>query len=85
MAEAAKPPKAIPITVNTKQVEMTSLQATGLEIKQAAIAQGVQIQPDFLLSVRLENGGSKNIADNKTVTLTKKHRAFTAVDGDDNS
>lgn len=57
---------------------------TGLEIKQAAIAQGVPIQIDFVLSEELANGRTQIVGDNETVTVNKRSK-FHAVSPDDNS
>lgn len=80
---ADKKPKTITITVNKKPVEMEDRRVTGLEIKQAAITQGIKIQPDFQLAL-VEPRGEKIIGDNDEVTLTK-HSTFVATAGDDNS
>ena len=52
--------------------------ATGLEIKEAAIKQDVNIQVNFVLQVQLPNGSSKVIGDEDKVPLTE-HLAFTAI------
>jgi hypothetical protein len=57
---------------------------TGLEIKEAAIAQGVQIDTGFQLSEELPSGETRIIGDADVVTVNK-HSTFTAVAGDDNS
>jgi hypothetical protein len=57
---------------------------TGTEIKAAAIAQGVHIQPNFVLQEELPNGTSKIIGDNDPVHL-RAHLRFTALAPDDNS
>ena len=64
-------PKPTTIHVNEKPVDMPDDHATGLEIKQAAIRQGVQIQPDFELVEELENGRTKNIGNDDEVKLKK--------------
>ena len=74
----------VAITVNEKPVTVTGPKATGLEIKQAAIAQGVQIGLDFQLSEELPNGRTRIVGDADTVTVNKNSR-FDAVAGDDNS
>ena len=58
--------------------------ATGLEIKDAAIKQGVNIQQNFVLQVELPNGSSRVIGNDDKVLLTE-HLAFTAIAADDNS
>lgn len=58
---------------------------TGLQIKQAAIAQGVEIQEDFHLVLEAEPGHpAREIEDDDKVTVTDK-TAITANDGDDDS
>lgn len=81
---AAPPGHDVTITVNEKPVTVTGPKATGLEIKQAAIAQGVQIGLDFQLSEELPNGRTRIVGDADTVTVNKNSR-FDAVAGDDNS
>ena len=76
--------KTVTIEVNDHKVEMPAGPATGLEIKQAAIKQGVNIQVNFVLQVQLPNGSSKVIGDNDKVPLTE-HLSFTAIAADDNS
>ncbi|MGN6221870.1 MAG: multiubiquitin domain-containing protein [Microbacterium sp.] len=71
------------VTVNRKPVDLPDKHVTGLEIKQAAIAQGVAIQLDFQLS---EKKGSKlrPVADGDAITV-KTGDEFRAVTGEDNS
>jgi hypothetical protein len=58
---------------------------TGLQIKEAAIAQGVEIELDFHLVLEAHDGHpARRIGDNETITVTK-HSVFTANDGDDDS
>ena len=77
-------PKTIEIEVNDQKVEMRGELATGLEIKQAAVEQGVSIQTNFVLQLHLPNGSSKVIGDDDKVELSE-HMAFTAIAADDNS
>ena len=76
--------KTVTIEVNDHKVEMSAGPATGLEIKEAAIKQGVNIQVNFMLQVQLPNGSSKVIGDEDKVPLTE-HLTFTAIAPDDNS
>jgi hypothetical protein len=78
-----KPQPTFTITVNRKSVEMPDKHATGMHIKQAAIAQGVQIGLDFQLSQKVDN--KWEIIDDNEKVRVDKHPEFTAVDGDDNS
>ena len=76
--------KTVTIEVNDHKVEMPAGPATGLEIKDAAIKQGVNIQVSFVLQVQLPNGSNKVIGNDDKVPLTE-HLAFTAIAPDDNS
>ena len=76
--------KTVTIEVNDQKVTMPAGPATGLEIKEAAIKQAVNIQPNFVLQLQLPNGSSKVIGDGDKVPLTE-HLAFTAIAADDNS
>jgi hypothetical protein len=77
-------PSTVTVTVNTKPVDLPKRRVTGLEIKQAAIAQGVNIQADFVLFRVKEHGKRDPIRDDEKV---EPHRGdeFEAVPGDDNS
>ncbi|QQS40017.1 MAG: multiubiquitin domain-containing protein [Acidobacteriota bacterium] len=77
-----RPP--VRIFVNEQEVEMKKRTATGSEIKTAAIAQGVQIQQNFMLMEELPNGTSRKIGDADEVRL-RPHMKFTAIAPDDNS
>jgi hypothetical protein len=83
-AAKPKPPKTITIEVNARKVEMPEKEATGLEIKQAAIAQGVAIQLNFVLQQELPNGSSVIVGDADRVRI-REHMSFTAIAPDDNS
>ena len=75
----------VTVTVNRIPVTLNLHRVTGLQIKQAAIAQGVEIQLDFLLTMEaFEGQPARVIADDETITVTK-HSAFRANDGDDDS
>lgn len=77
-------PKEIRIEVNGKAVVVEDKDMTGAEIKDAAIAQGVQIQPTFVLQLEQPNGTSKVIGDTDPVRV-HNHMSFTAIAPDDNS
>jgi hypothetical protein len=77
-------PHMITITVNERPVSIAGPQVSGLEIKQAAIHAGVQIQLEFVLSEELANGRTRIVGDADAVTVNKNSR-FDAVAGDDNS
>lgn len=72
------------VSVNEQPVKLHGHTETGAEIKAAAIAQGVLIQPNFVLQEELPNGTSKIVGDNDKVHL-RKHLRFTAITPDDNS
>ena len=89
MSKAQTPPapdrdKIVTIEVNGHKVEMPAGPATGLEIKEAAIKQNVNIQPNFVLQVQLPNGEVKIVGDDDKVPLSE-HLMFTAIAADDNS
>ncbi|MCY3778385.1 MAG: multiubiquitin domain-containing protein [Candidatus Aminicenantes bacterium] len=76
--------KTVTIEVNGHKVEMPAGPASGLEIKEAAIKQGVKIQENFVLQVQLPNGSSRVIGNDDKIPLTE-HLSFTAIAADDNS
>lgn len=76
--------RTVSVTVNDQPVVLEDRQQSGAEIKAAAIAVGVPIQHDFVLSEMLPNGKQKIIADDKRVNV-KDGDAFWAIPGDDNS
>jgi hypothetical protein len=72
------------ILVNEQPIRLRGHTATGLEIKTAAIAQGVHIELNFVLQEELANGTSRIIGDTDPVRL-REHLRFTAIRPDDNS
>ncbi len=80
---AAEPKKAT-IEVNGHKVEMLEGPASGLEIKEAAVKQGVGITVKFVLQQEMPNGTGKVIGDDDKV-LIREHLSFTAIEPDDNS
>ncbi|EQD52859.1 hypothetical protein B2A_06410 [mine drainage metagenome] len=78
------PEHEVTIFVNEQPVKLEGETATGSQIKAAAIAQGVHIEPNFVLQQELPNGTSRVIGDNETVHL-REHLRFTAIRPDDNS
>ncbi len=86
VAEVVKPgePKKVKTEVNGKKVEMPEGSASGLEIKQGAIRQGVGIKENFVLQQEMPNGTGKVIGDDDKVVI-RKHLSFTAIEPDDNS
>ncbi len=76
--------KIFTIEVNGHKVEMPAGPATGLEIKEAAIKQGINIQLNFVLQVQVPNGEVKIVGDDDKVALSE-YLIFTAIAPDDNS
>lgn len=76
--------REVRILVNGKPVVITQERVTGAQIKAAAIAQGVNIQPDFVLFEDLSNGKQVIVKDDQTVAVHNGQR-FEAVTNDDNS
>jgi hypothetical protein len=77
--------ETVTVTVNNKPVILPRHRVNGLEIKEAAIAQGVQIELDFILTLEAHDGEpARTIDDDQFVTVTRKS-VFTANDGDDDS
>lgn len=74
------------ILVNKQKVAWPKAdrKATGAEIKAAAIAAGVEIHADFLLSVENRLGVFKPVCDDEIVKL-EDCKVFRAVGADDNS
>ena len=76
--------KKVEIKVNGNKVEMLEGPASGLEIKQEAIRQGVSIKENFVLQQEMPNGTGKVIGDDDKVVI-HEDLAFTAIEPDDNS
>ncbi len=76
--------KLVGIFVNDKPIQIERGEHTGLEIKQAAIAQGVQIQLDFVLSLEKRQGETQIIGDTDSVKV-KNGQHYVAIADDDNS
>ena len=76
--------KIVTIEVNSHKVQMPSGPATGQEIKDVAIKEGVQIESNFVLQLELPNGSNKVIGDEDKVPL-RENMSFTAIAPDDNS
>jgi hypothetical protein len=77
-------PERIEIFVNNRPVLVPKEELTGFEIKEAAIAQGVRIEANFVLLQDLGEGHTKTIGDGDVVKV-KSHERFTAIAPDDNS
>ena len=74
----------VEIHVNEKPVRMMGHRHDGLEIKEAAIAQNVKIQRDFLLYLLRHHQPNLPIGDDEEITINDESR-FHAVADDDNS
>lgn len=77
-------PVKVTVTVNNQPVILPSRELTGLEIKQAAIAQGVPIDTGFQLSVKRGNGRYEVVDDDERIRV-HPNQEFLAVPPDDNS
>jgi hypothetical protein len=74
----------VTIIINATEVTFHQDDATGAHIKQTAISQGMQIEPDFPLFLIRHGQPLRQIADTETVELHDRE-AFRAVPDDDNS
>lgn len=77
-------PHDVTVHVNETPVTLPGPKVTGTDIKRAAIAQGVQMDMDFILQEELENGRTQQIGDDDVITINKNSQ-FLAVAPDDNS
>ena len=75
--------KTITVFVNEKPVAFSDHRATGMQIKEAAINQGVAIKADFNL-FKIAGNDLKPIRNDEEVELHKEEK-FRAVTPDDNS
>ena len=74
----------VEITINKKKVQIEGPRVTGIQIKEAAIAQGVSIDIAFTLSEVMPSGEHKVIGDHDTIAVNN-HSTFIATANDDNS
>ncbi|WP_136626160.1 multiubiquitin domain-containing protein [Bradyrhizobium macuxiense] len=74
----------VTVLVNEKRVVFDEERQTGMSIKQTAIAQGVAIELDFVLSIERGGGKTELIGDDDDVKLHDGDR-FLAIPNDDNS
>lgn len=72
------------VKVNGQLVAIDKRKQTGASLKSAAVAAGVPIQVDFVLSRVLDSGEQPVVADDAEITV-KYHDEFWAIPGDDNS
>ncbi len=75
---------SVEIKVNRKRVSVPSREVTGFQIKEAAIAEGLQIELSFQLSEELEHHQTRIIGNDQVVRVHEGSK-FLAVHGDDNS
>lgn len=78
------PAPHIDVTVNGRPVELLEKRVTGLQIKEAAIAQHVAIELSFILQEELPNGHNRIVGDTDVIEV-RDHERFTAIPNDDNS
>jgi hypothetical protein len=74
----------IEIHVNEKPVHVHGHRHDGLQIKKAAIDQGVKIKLDFLLYLLRHGQPNQPIGDEEEIRVTHESR-FHAISDDDNS
>lgn len=76
--------RKIEVLVNEKPVVLHGPDQTGLSVKEAAIAQHVNIQLDFVLSIE-RGGGKTELIGDKDHIKVHAHERFLAIPNDDNS
>jgi hypothetical protein len=77
--------KKMTVKVNEQKVELPSDRVTGMQIKEAAKNQGVQIELDFQLFLEGRDGNpTRSIGDNQTIEIDKKDE-FLCNTGDHDS
>lgn len=84
MPEQGTEAVTVTVEVNEQSVTLASHRVTGIAIKEAAIAQGVPLQLDFVLSEELGGGRSRIVGDSDEVGISD-HAEFLAIPPDDNS
>lgn len=72
------------VTVNKKPVKIEGPRASGLEIKETSIEQGVAIKLDFHLAMFGCDGKYDPVGDSEVVEVSNDSK-FVATAGDDNS
>lgn len=82
--QRGKPASPLRVLVNGQFVPLSDDHVTGLAIKEAAMAAGVPIQLDFVLSEVNPGGQQKIVPDDKRLHV-KDGDEFWAIPGDDNS
>lgn len=76
--------RPVEVEVNNKPVRLDRHRVTGLEVKEAAIAQKVQIDLGFQLFEELGEGRERQVGDDDEVEVRGGTR-FTAIAPDDNA
>src|SRR5208283_3445548 len=71
----------IEVHLNEKPVIFMGHRQTGLQIKEAAIAEGVAIKSDFVLSLELGHGCTKLVGDHEEISISS-HSRFVAIPDD---
>jgi hypothetical protein len=79
-----KPQHDVAITVNERPVIVHGPKTDGLAIKLAAMAAGLPITTEFVLSQEKPNGDTDIIGDTDELTVNKNSR-FVLLHADDNS
>ena len=79
-----RPRRPVLISVNRHRVRIEGPRASGLEIKEAAIEQGVPIDVSFQLALFNPDGTQQIIGDDDIVEVTNDSKFF-ATASDDNS
>jgi len=74
----------VEILVNGKPVALHREDVSGLQIKEAAIKQGVNIKIDFLVFRDLSNGQQARVPDDEVIRVHQKER-FDVLSNDDHS
>jgi hypothetical protein len=82
--DAQEEARPFDISVNNKPVRIVGHEHTGLQIKEAAIAAGVRVQLDFVLSEELKDGRSRIIGDTQRIRV-EPSACFEAIPNDDHS
>lgn len=77
-------PHTVTVSVNGRQITFKQHAVSGMDIKQTAIAQGVPIQPDFVLFELKPGDRQKQVLNDEVVHL-HPGQEFSAVAPDDNS
>jgi len=75
----------VEVKVNRKPVVLRKKEVTGLEVKEAAIDQGVSIELGFILVREAEHGHPAEQIDDDQEIKVDKHTEFSCNDGDDDA